>query len=174
MTILIALGITFSWINPIYDWTVNFILDAIHLFAEADFAYSEMIPMTMPEVAVGFAIIYYLRFAVKNFSIKNVLNVVYFIFGFIALRLMLNYKAQQLDEVLVHHYFKEKVISVKQNDQVQFVLRENRNMNKIDQYVIAPYLTSRRIKNFDLKILPEDAQEVKIDGTVYRFEELRD
>jgi competence protein ComEC len=73
-----------------------------------------------------------------------VLKVSYFIILFVALRFLLNYRASQINEVLVHHYYKERIISVKTKDEVRFLMRANNNLGKVEKFVIEPYLTSRR------------------------------
>lgn len=167
MTVLIAFSVHFSWLDWIYDFFVNVTLKAIHFFAEIDFAFYKMVPMTLLEVLVSFIIIYFLRFMVVKPDIKNISKVVYFLLIFIALRMMLNFRAGKINEVLVHQYFKEKVISVKEKDKVIFLMYENPHPEKIEKYVIEPYLTSRRTKSFELKILPDNIKSVKVNEKVY-------
>ena len=169
MTVLIAFSIQFSWINIFYDFCVTWILKLIHFFAGADSLFYRMIPITLLEVFVALIIIYFLRFAIQKFNIKNVSRLVYFIAIFISLRMLLNYRANQINEVLVHPYFKEKIISVKNKDKVQFLISENSNLEKIETYVIEPYLTSRRTKNFEVKIIPKNVESVNIGGKVYNL-----
>ena len=95
------------------------------------------------------------------------LRVAYFLLLFIVLRVVLNFKAKEIDEVLIHQYFKEKVISVKNQDKVQFIMHENLNRDKIEQYVIEPYLTSRRTKNFEVIQIAKSIDQIKIDGVKY-------
>jgi len=128
-----------------------------------------MIPMTLLEVVVAFVIVWFLRFAVIQFSIKSVLKVSYFILTFIALRLLLNYKASQTNEVLEHLYFKEKIISIKKNDEVQFVMKHNLNTEKIGKFIIEPYLTSRRTRNCEVKIIPDETEKIVINGKNYKL-----
>ena len=167
MTVLIEFSIRFSWLDLLYDATVTATLKTIHLFADFDVAFYKMIPMTLLEVGVAFIIIWFLRFAVMKFNIKNVLKVSYFVLTFISLRLLLNYKASQINEVLEHHYFKEKIISVKHRNKVQFVMKENLNPQKIEKYVIEPYLTSRRTRNSTTKTLSKPVAKIEINGNEY-------
>ena len=169
MTVLIGFSIEFSWLNFLYDWVVTKTLDVIHLFADVDFAFYKMIPMTLLEVAVALLIVWFLRFAVIKLNPRNVLKVTYFVVTFVALRFLLNYKASQINETLEHQYFKEKIISVKRNNKVQFFMRENSNRGKVEKYVTEPYLTSRRANDFEIKTLPPEVHEVVVEGKVYHF-----
>lgn len=169
MTILMAASLSFSGLNLIYDAFVSLTLEMIHLFADADFAFFHMIPMSMPEVIVGFAAIYFLRFAIEKFTIKNVLRVTYFLLLFVALRLLLNFQAAQINEVLVHQHFKENVISVKQEKKVEFILRNESDSIKIRKYIIEPYLTSRRTSEYSITKLPAGVEEILIGDERYRL-----
>ena len=170
MTLLIGFSVQFSWLNLIYDKVVIFTLKIIHWFADFDFAFHKMLPMTFLEVLVAFAVVWFLRFAILKPKLKTVSKVVYFLLIFFALRLLLNYKAAEIDEVLEHSYFKEKIVSVKKDRKVVFVLKEKSNSEKVQQYIIAPYLTARRVHDFEIKILPKGVNEVQIEGKNYDFD----
>jgi len=169
MTVLIEFSVHFSWLDFMYEFTVTGALKTIHFFADLDFAFYKMMPMTLLEVFVAFVIVWFLRFAVIKFNIKNVLKVSYFVVTFIALRLLLNYKASQTNEVLEHLYFKEKIVSIKKKDEVQFVMKQNLNREKIEKFVIEPYLTSRRTSNCEVKIIPDETEEIVINGKDYEL-----
>lgn len=170
MTLLIGFSVQFIWLNFIYDKVVLLTLKMIHWFADIDFAFHRMIPMTFLEVSVAFAVVWFLRFAILKPKLKTVSKVVYFLLLFFALRLLLNYKAAQIDEVLEHFYFKEKIVSVKKDRKVVFILREQSDYEKVQQYIIEPYLTARRVSNFEIKILPKGVNEVQIEGKNYYFD----
>lgn len=167
MTFLITFSIDFSWINSLYDFCVIWILKVIHFFANIDMAFYKMIPITLLEVAVLFVIIFYLRDAIFKFNLKSISKVVYYLALFAALRFVLNFRADQINEVLVHQYFKEKLISVKRNEKVQFLIPEHLDLEKLKAYVIEPYLTARRTKDFEIKFIPKNIETVHIDGKVY-------
>jgi len=152
MTFFAAISVDFSVLNVVYDFFVTQTLKLIHFFAKVDFAFFKMIPMTLLEVFLLLIIIYLLRFVLKNFSIKKSARFGYFFLIFIAVRILLNYRAENLTETLEHHFFKEKIVSVKKGGHVTFYAGSNVDKEKMMQYIIEPYLTSRRTKSFQLVI----------------------
>ncbi|MEC5157882.1 ComEC/Rec2 family competence protein [Chryseobacterium sp. MP_3.2] len=167
MAVLISFSVEFIFLNGIYEFFVTSILEMIHVFAEVDFAFFDKIPMTLLEVIVAFILIFYLHFAILKFNTKNSLRVLYFILLFVSVRLVLNYKAKQIDEVLVHQYFDYPVISVKKGNHIKFVISENLPLEKIEKYIIDPYLTSRRTKEYELTLVPKEIEKIKIRGNDY-------
>ena len=167
MTFLTAFSLQFSFLNTIFDVCVTFTLKVIHFFANIDFAFFKMIPMTLPEVFSAFLILYFLRFAIVKFNVKNFSRVIYFILTFVVLRFTLNFRANKVDEILVHHYFKEVIVSIKSGDQIQFILRNDASLEKIQQYVIEPYLTSRRTSACKITSVPNSVEQIKIGGKNY-------
>ncbi|SFJ00762.1 competence protein ComEC [Kaistella treverensis] len=156
MTFLAAISADFSVLNLVYDFTVTTILKVIHFFADVDFAFFRMIAMTLLKVFLLLIMIYLLRFVIKNFSIKNLARFGYFFLIFISVRMLLNYRAENLNETLEHQFFKEKIWSVKNGPHVTFYAGRNVDEEKIMQYIIEPYLTSRRTKSFQLIIKDEN------------------
>lgn len=49
-------------------------------------------------------------------------------------------------EVLVHDFSKNKVLSIKKNNDACFWIEENSDKSKIVKFIINPYCASRRIK----------------------------
>ena len=169
MVILISMSISLSWLSFIYDEIITFTLKVIHFFADADSLMQRMIPLTLLEVFLLYLLFYFLRFAIQKVTIKNWSRIIYFVFIFIALRFMLNYRAEQLDEVLVHQFFKEKIISVKEGKAVHFYCSEKVNQEKVRQYIVEPYLTSRRTKNFSVIIVPSNISLLNLQGQQYEL-----
>ncbi len=169
MTVLAEFSISISLINHVYDAFVKEILQIIHFFGNADFAFFEMIPMTLIEVISAFLIVLALRKTLQRFDLNNLSKLAFLLITFVSLRLLLNYKASELDEVISHRFFKDKVVSVKNKGSITFIYFKNLDADKVKNYVIAPYLTSRRNKNFSTKLLEEDTHFVEINGAKYRF-----
>lgn len=169
MVILISFSFGINWLHFFYDEMVTFTLKLIHFFAGADSLMQIMIPLTLLEVLTLYTVFYFLRFAIQKFNIKNGTRVIYFLLVFFGLRFLLNFSAEQKDEVLVHHFFKEKIISKKQGNEVVFFISQNSSQEKIQQYVIEPYLTSRRTKNFFVKVVPNTMSSIQVEGQNYEF-----
>jgi len=167
MVILIGLSFNFLWIENLYNVVVKGTLKLIHFFGEVDFAMNEMLPMTLLEMVLLFSVLYFLRFTIKKMSIKSFSKVLYFLLVFIALRIMLNYRATKIEEVLVHEFFKENIVSAKEAGKVTFYISQNADQEKLKQYIIEPYLTSRRTKEFVVKVLPENISTIDINGKNY-------
>lgn len=167
MVILIGLSFNFLWIENLYNVVVKGTLKLIHFFGEVDFAMNEMLPMTLLEMVLLFSVLYFLRFMIKKMSIKSFSKVLYFLLVFIALRIMLNYRATKIEEVLVHEFFKENIVSAKEGGKVTFYISQNADQEKLKQYIIEPYLTSRRTKEFVVKVLPENISTIDINGKNY-------
>lgn len=162
MTILIAFSMQCSWLNIVYDFCVETTLKVIHFFAEIDFVFYKMIPMTLLEVFVAFIVIYYLRFLIVKFNFKNTMKVIYFLLLFIMLRFSLNYQSNQMSEIIVHQYFKNIIVSEKIGDKVRFLMHDDLDSEKVKTYVIEPYLTSRRVVNFEIVKIPASVEYIKI------------
>ena len=170
MTVLISFSIQFGILNLIYDYFVSIVLKVIHLFAEVDLVFFKNIPITLMEVIVAFIIIYFLRFLIVKFNVKNALRVTYFVLIFAVLRFSLNYKADHIEEVLVHQYFHQSVLSVKNGKKITFVMKDNLPLEKIENYVINPYLTSRRSSNYQITLIPKEVDSVKIGKAYYHLD----
>ncbi|QDP84800.1 ComEC family competence protein [Chryseobacterium sp. SNU WT5] len=167
MVVLIASSISFSWLNMIFEKLISMTLQLIHFFADVDYAMSRTIPMTLLEVGVLYILLYLIRFPLKSFTLKHCFRVLYLLLLFVSLRCLLNYKASHLNEVLVHQFFKEKVISEKVGERLTFYISENTDQIKIKQYIIDPYLSSRRIKAFSITTIPNNLPEIEIQGEKY-------
>ncbi len=148
---LIGFSLNFMWLNQMFDTVIAHSLKAVHYFGDLDFALHEMIPLTLLEVALLAIILYFLRPLIIKINIRNLTRVAFFIVLFVSLRFLLNYRARSLDEILVHHFFNHEIYSVKKGGEVIFYLSDEVDREKVKQYVIMPYLTSRRTKNYVIK-----------------------
>ncbi|AIL44090.1 ComEC/Rec2 family competence protein [Elizabethkingia anophelis] len=137
-------------INLLYDQLIVHLLKLIHLFAEADFLFFEDIPVSLPEVVLLFVLLYLLRFLITERSNKRVLQFGFSLLFFLLLRLGLNIHAFHQEEFLSHQYFDQKIFSVRKHSKVVFFFADNPNKNKIENYLVKPYIVSRRIKNYEI------------------------
>ena len=169
MTVLISFSVQFEFLNVVYDFFVIKVLKLIHFFAEINFVFFKNIPITLLEVGVAFIVIYFLRFVIIKFNVKNGLRILFFILIFIAMRFALNFKAIQIEEVLVHQYFQNPIISIKNKKEIVFVLKENLPLEKIEKNIINPYLTSRRSTKYQITLIPKEVDSVKIGKEYFHF-----
>ncbi|MFY1048275.1 ComEC/Rec2 family competence protein [Chryseobacterium sp. GP-SGM7] len=169
MTALIGFNLDFEFINTIYDFLIQILLKIIHWFAGFDFVFFENIPLHLAEVFALFGIVYFLKFVLDKFSLKSISNLTMVVFVFLIIRISFNVFENKRDEFLIHHYKKETIISIKKGHKVEFWVTSEKDKNKIRQYVINPYLSSRRINNFVIKNIPSSAKIVKFEDKIYQL-----
>lgn len=167
MTVLIGFNVDFDSISFIYDFVIQGLLKIIHWFAAFDSVFFENIPLNIAEAFALLTIFYLLRFMLEKFNFRNISNVILAIVIFCIVRISFNLYECQKDEFLVHHYKKEVLVSVKKGNKVIFWMYSSENKNKIKQYIINPYLSSRRIKAVEIKTLPVSAKQVKFKNKIY-------
>lgn len=169
MTALIGFNLDFEIINWCYDFIIRILLEVIHWFADFDAVFFENIPLNLAEVFLLFGIIYFLKFMLDKISFRNISNIVLAITVFLIIRISFNLIENQKDEFLVHHYKKENIISMKKGNKAIFWMNSSDDKNKIQQYIINPYVSSRRIKNLEIKNFPASAKMVKFEGKIYEL-----
>lgn len=146
MTALIGFNLDFEIINLTYDFVIKILLEIIHWFASFDVVFFENIPLNLAEVFLLFGIIYFLKFMLDKLSFRNISNVILAITVFFIVRISFNLFENQKDEFFVHHYNKENIISIKKGNKAIFWINFSDDKDKIQQYIINPYVSSRRIK----------------------------
>ena len=114
MTILLGFGFDIFWLNALYDSGVQLVLKVIHFFASLDVFFFKNIPMHWSEVIVLFSMIYFLRRFLTRHHLKSLIKVGFLVILFLMLRIGFNYYENSKSEILVHEFFKEKIISVKE------------------------------------------------------------
>ncbi|MCX8533776.1 ComEC/Rec2 family competence protein [Chryseobacterium luquanense] len=169
MTALIGFNLDFEIVNLIYDFIIQILLKIIHWFAGFDTVFFENIPLNLAEVFALFGIVYFLRFMLEKFNFRSISNIVLSILIFSLIRISFNLIENRKDEVLVHHYKKETIISIKKGSKVEFWLNSEKDKSKIQQYIINPYLSSRRIKNMEIKNIPTSARMVRFNNQIYQL-----
>jgi len=169
MTALIGFNVDIGTINLIYDFIINILLKVIHWFADFDAVFFENIPLNLAEVFVLFGIIYFLKFMLDKINFRTVSNVIFAVAVFFIVRVSFNIVENQEDEFLVHHYKKENIISMKKGNRVIFWMKSSDDKDKIQQYIINPYVSSRRIKNLEIKNFPASAKMVRFKGEIYEL-----
>ncbi|REC43962.1 ComEC/Rec2 family competence protein [Chryseobacterium sp. 5_R23647] len=169
MTALIGFNLDFEIINLSYDFVIQILLEVIHWFADFDAVFFENIPLNLAEVFVLFGIVYFLKFMQDKINIRNISNIILAVTLFFIVRISFNLIENQKDEFLIHHYKKENIISMKKGNKAIFWINSSEDRDKIQQYIINPYVSSRRIKNLEIKNFPASAKMVKFEGKIYEL-----
>ncbi|MFC0343777.1 ComEC/Rec2 family competence protein [Epilithonimonas hispanica] len=171
MVVLIAFG--FSNIPFLYkgfDVFVDCILKIIHWFSDFESLMNKNIPLNILELSLLLLAIYFLKFLIKNIlNPKNLLRFGFCLLAFFAVRTTINIYQYNKKEMLVHSFYKEKIVSVKDKNQLVFWMKENKNEDKIRDFVINPYLTSRRIKDFKINYIPADSEGFVYQGNKFEL-----
>ena len=170
MTILLGFGFEISWLNTLYDSGVQLVLKVIHFFASLDVFFFKNIPMHWSEVIVLFSMIYFLRRFLTRHHLKSLIKVGFLVILFLMLRIGFNYYENSQSEILVHEFFKEKIISVKEKDKVVFFVKNSKNLEKQKKYIIEPYLVARRVNDFKIVFVPQNVKFLVINEKNYSVE----
>ena len=170
MTILLGFGFDISWLNTLYDSGVQLVLKVIHFFASLDVFFFKNIPMHWSEVIVLFSMIYFLRRFLTRHHLKSLIKVGFLVILFLMLRIGFNYYENSQSEILVHEFFKEKIISVKEKDKVVFFVKNSKNLEKQKKYIIEPYLVARRVNDFKIIFVPQNVKFLVINEKNYSVE----
>ena len=170
MTILLGFGFDISWLNALYDSGVQLVLKVIHFFASLDVFFFKNIPMHWSEVIVLFLMIYFLRKVFTRHHLKSLIKVGFLVIIFLMLRIGFNYYENSQSEILVHEFFKEKIISVKEKDKVVFFVKNSKNLEKQRKYIIEPYLVARRVNDFKIIFVPHNVKFLVINEKNYSVE----
>ncbi|MCG7281011.1 ComEC family competence protein [Chryseobacterium taklimakanense] len=169
MTVLLVFKIDFSLFNLIYDFMVNTLLSAIKWFANLDFAFFKNIPMTLLEASLLLLSFCFLRDVLLKKDFKSAIRFSYGMLIFFALRISLNFYHYQRDEVLATNYFRDNVVVSKHHGEAVFYIKEKSKPDKIEKYIVEPYLNSRRIKDFKIETVKPNVSAVKIGKKVYKL-----
>lgn len=91
------------------------------------------------------------------------------VFAFYILRIGFNSYENQREEVLFHDFSKTRMMSVKKGSNACFWIEEVSDKRKIIQFVINPYCSARRIRNYQIKTFPKEVTKVVYSGKIYNF-----
>ncbi|WP_374440724.1 ComEC/Rec2 family competence protein [Epilithonimonas sp.] len=163
-SLLVVILITFGFNNiPFiykgFDVFVQYILKLIHWFSSFESLMKRNIPLNIWELIILLLTVYFLKFLIKDFfNPKHLLRFGFCLLAFFAVRISFNLYQYNKEEITFHDFYKEKIVSVKDKDHVVFWMNENKNKDKIQDFIINPYLTSRRIKDFKINYFPADSE----------------
>lgn len=154
MTALIAFHIDFEYLNIMYGFIIEILLKIIHWFAGFNAVFFENIPMNPVEVFSLFFIVVLLRSVILKHTFKNATTCAMAVAVFFMLRMGSDIYENRKSEILIHDFSKNKILSIKENDEVCFWIEENSDKSKIKKFIINPYCASRRIKKSEIRRLP--------------------
>ena len=169
LTIILGLNFNFTWLNSFYDFLILNLLKLIHWFASLDFAMNKNIDLTIFEVILLVFSSYFLGILLKKSGWKNAFYLSLSLLIFIFARVLINFKENQKNEIVTHHYFKNQFLSIKNGDKILFLLPKDSDLPKLEKYIINPYLMARRCKNYQVKFYPKNINSVKFNHKVYRL-----
>lgn len=172
IVVLIAFGFNnIPFLYNGFDVFVEYILKIIHWFSSLESLMNKNISLNILELSLLFLVIYFLKFLIKDsFNPKNLLRFGFCVLIFFVVRISFNLYQYKKEEVLVHSFYKEKIISVKDKNHATFWMKKNKNEDKIQDFIINPYLTSRRIKDFRIKFISADSEAFVYQGKTYNLE----
>lgn len=169
MTAFIALGINIPAVSMLYDIVIKELLEIIHWFADFEMLFFDDISMNWVEVMILLGIVYLLRFVVVRFDFRNSMRLIMAVLFFFIARLTFNIIEYQKTEVLVLDFYKNKILLIKNGNSACFWIKDSSEKDKVVQYIVKPYMASRRIHAGEIKFFPEHAQKVIYLGKIYKI-----
>ena len=161
MTVLFAFKLEFSWLSFIYEKLVDFLLKSIHFFADQDWFFIKNIPLNWGELIILFVVIFLLRGLFLHQS-KTMLRFLGIALLFFMVRIIVDFYQFKKTETLVVENFNQKTIIQKEGNRAIFWVDKKSNNEMLKRSIIEPYITSRRIERYEIKVDPKGFSEVKI------------
>ena len=167
MTVLFAFKLEFSWLSFIYEKLVDFLLKSIHFFADQDWFFIKNIPLNWVELIILFVVIFLLRGLFLHQS-KTMLRFLGIALLFFMVRIIVDFYQFKKTETLVVENFNQKTIIQKEGNRAIFWVDKKSNKEMLKRFIIEPYITSRRIERYEIKVDPKGFSEVKIRSELIR------
>lgn len=167
VTVLLALGLSIHTVLNIYDVLINTLLKVIHYFSQLDWAFQENIPLFAVEVLVLLLMLWMLPKVILKKNMKYSLWLSCVFIMFLGIRMGLNNYYYNLSEVISLNNFGRKIIVLKEKNTAHFFISENTNQKKLIKFIVYPYLSSRRISEFQIHTSPNNTNKVLINGVLY-------
>ena len=167
MTVLFAFKIEFSLLSFIYEKLVDFLLKSIHFFADQDWFFIKNIPLNWGELIILFVVIFLLRGLFLHQS-KTMLRLLGIALLFFMIRIIVDFYQFKKTETLVVENFNQKTIIQKEGNRAIFWVDKKSNNEMLKRSIIEPYITSRRIERYEIKVDPKGFSEVKIRSELIR------
>jgi competence protein ComEC len=170
LTIIFGLNLNFIWLNSFYDLLILNLLKLTHWFASLDFAMNKNIDLSILEVCILVFACCFFGIFFKKMNWRNSINFSLALLLFIFARFIINFNAYRKQEIVTHYYFTKQCLSIKNGENILFLLPKECDLPKLEKYIINPYLTSRRSKIYEVKYYPKNVNSVKINLKVYRLD----
>lgn len=167
MTVLFAFKLEFSWLSFIYEKLVDFLLKSIHFFADQDWFFIKNIPLNWVELIILFVVIFLLRGLFLHQS-KTMLRFLGIALLFFMVRIIVDFYQFKKTETLVVENFNQKTIIQKEGNRAIFWVDKKSNNEMLKRSIIEPYITSRRIERYEIKVDSKGFSEVKIRSELIR------
>ena len=168
VSILFGIEFTPDWLLEIYDWCASFFLNMVVFFSKTDFSFVENVSIEIPELIILLGLVYLLRSVFEKPNVKTFTRFSFFVLLFLFTRILTNFYFWKKEEILLHSFFKQNIVSLKQGDKAVFIVSNEADMEKINNFVIKSYITSRRIKNIEIKKV-KPMTKLKINQTTYEI-----
>jgi len=168
ISILFGIEFTPDWLLEIYDWCASFFLNIVAFFSKTDSSFVENVSIEIPELIILFVLVYLLRSVFEKPNVKTFTHFSFFILLFIFTRILTNFYFWKKEEILLHSFFKQNIVSVKQGDKAVFIMSDEADTEKINNFIIKSYITSKRVKNIEIKKV-EPMTRLKINQVVYEI-----
>jgi len=168
VSILFGIEFTPDWLLEIYDWCASFFLNMVAFFSKTDFSFVENVSIEIPELIILFVLVYLLRSVFEKPNVKTFTHFSFFILLSIFTRILTNFYFWKKEEILLHSFFKQNIVSVKQGDKAVFIMSEEADTEKINNFIIKSYITSRKVKNIEIKKV-KPMTKLKINQTIYEI-----
>lgn len=86
---------------------------------------------------------------------------------FLGFRWTLDFYFLEKNEVLTLKNRKKNILIVKENKKIFFYVHPEMDRRQLEKYIIQPYLSSRRMKDYEVGLLPSEVSNVLINGKLY-------
>ena len=86
---------------------------------------------------------------------------------FLGFRWTLDFYFLEKNEVLTLENRKKNILIVKENSNISFYIPQEMDKEQLKKYIIQPYLSSRRMKDYEVGLLPSEVSNVLINGKLY-------
>ncbi|MDY3547663.1 ComEC/Rec2 family competence protein [Riemerella anatipestifer] len=169
MTIIFCLGIYWGWLSFAYDWLIKALLWLIGFFGKIEVGYFQDIPLNVWEMVALMIGLYFAREVLVRFRWVGFLRLMFSVLLFLGIKLWLDIRAYHDKEARWHHHYQAKVFSVLDKGKVCFWVSDTDDLRSVENYLIKPYIISKRAKSYEVKTMSKDVNEVIFNGKKYPY-----